>query len=63
VLDVVLPSPGPAWDRGAELVERLMVAGEAERPGLLAELGATMTDAHGLDASHPVLEWWRSLAR
>ena len=63
VLDVALPASGPAWDRGAELVESLMVAGDAERPALLDRLGVVMTEAHGLDASHPVLTWWRPLAR
>ena len=63
VLDVELPTAGPSWDRGAVLVERLMVADDASRGDLLTELGEVMTEAHGLDASHPVLAWWRTLAR
>ncbi|MDQ2679093.1 MAG: hypothetical protein M3Y51_10145, partial [Actinomycetota bacterium] len=63
VLDVELPAPGTAWDRGAVLVEQLMVADDTARGALLTELGRVMTEAHGLDASHPVLAWWRTLAR
>ena len=63
VLDVALPTPGPQWDEGAALVEALMVAGDTERPALLDRIGVVMTEAHGLDESHPVLAWWRSLAR
>ncbi len=63
VLDVALPSPGPEWDEGAELVESLMASSDAERPALLDRLGVVMTEAHGLDDAHPVLAWWRSLAR
>ncbi len=63
VLDVALPPPGPAWDRGAALVAELMTASDTDRVVLLDRLGEVMTEAHGLDAEHPVLAWWRALAR
>ena len=63
VLEVALPVDVAPWDRGAEIAARLTRASAAQRPSLLDELGATMTAAHGLDADHPTLGWWRSFVR
>lgn len=62
VADVALPPDRAAWARGAVLARRLGT-GDGGRPELLARLARTMAQAHGLDADHPVVEWWLALAR
>ncbi|MFZ4517662.1 MAG: N-6 DNA methylase [Microthrixaceae bacterium] len=62
VTGAALPTDVAAWARGAVLARRLST-GEGGRAELLARLGRTMAEAHGLDPDHPVVEWWIGLAR
>ncbi|HEV8299138.1 MAG TPA: N-6 DNA methylase [Acidimicrobiales bacterium] len=58
VLDLPLPSTGTAWDQGAAIART--VAGDTNthlRHARLAELGAVMCEAYGVDPD-PVLAWW-----
>jgi hypothetical protein len=56
--DLPLPTPGPAWDEAADLVERAGRTPDAvNRNELLVDAGRSMCAAYGIDPD-PVLGWW-----
>jgi hypothetical protein len=61
---LVLPSPGPAWDRAAALVETAIGPGPGgtgakPAPRLASAVGTAMAEAEGVAADDPVVRWWR----
>ena len=65
IADVVLPQPGPAWDRGAEAARAATEAWDAGDEDLqaqsLQELAAAMVDAYRHD--HELAFWWSQRLR
>lgn len=57
VLAVPLPAERAPWQAAADLLAAAQ-ADESRRPELLHEAGSLLCGAHGMDADHPVLDWW-----
>ncbi len=60
VLRAPLPTDRIAWDRGAEVVQRLSTAGgsRGERDAAFEAFARAMARAYGLAEDDPVVSWW-----
>ena len=58
VLQVELPIDEEQWHQGAGLARLLAVCASGDRSTVLAQLGAVMCRAHGVDPGDEVFDWW-----